>query len=147
MELRHQFATLILQGAPVNSWTTKNSQSLHHFKTRIDAARTLCTDNSRLPPRPTPHRKGSNWGRWQEAGLDILEYCTTRWPDAQIALQLSSIHPTSCDALPVLDTHETRLLHETLSTGTVEAIGTIQQRGHDHLIMWAPLTSIPCCAP
>ena len=90
--------------------------------------------------KPVDSRKLTNWGRWHEAGLDLLEYLAVTWPDATLALQLSTLFPPVNDALRIPDPAETRRMHDILSQGTPAAITKLTEYHHDHVILWAPTT-------
>ena len=57
---------------------------------------------------------------------------------APIALQLSDLHHTSTDGIPITDLTTARRLHEALCRGHPEGIHNIYEEHAEHLIMWAP---------
>ena len=138
MELRHQVATLLMKGTTYQHWNPDDISALRTAADKLDAARQICSADTQLPPRPTPYRRNNNWQRWHEAGLDLLEYITARWPEADIGLQLSNIFPINTEAIRIIDMEEAREIHELLTTASAESLENIHKRHYDHLILWAP---------
>ena len=62
LELRYQFARLIIQGAPTSAWKGSDTTSLHTFISKLDLARQICLTEPTAPLVLTPHTRNTPIG-------------------------------------------------------------------------------------
>ena len=106
---------------------------------KIMAARDSCTQNLKNIKKSgnkKDSKKGS-FGRWQEAGSDLLEYIGTLAPRAKICLQLSKVHPWEAAGLQVAEPKEAREIHDLLIGGN-DLAKQVEVCMSGQLVVWAP---------
>ena len=80
--------------------------------------------------------KGGPFGKWQEAGIGLIQYLARIWPDAKIALQLSRVQDWSiCEGL-ALSPIVARRAYDLLLKGNPEMV--FQEMNGQHLVVWVP---------
>lgn len=91
VEQRFQFAMLLLSGASHKNWDEANVKAVSDFKRKLEASKASCLAEIMVAPATKIGVKGPVWGRWFEAGQDLLSQLSTQFPGAALGLQLSSL--------------------------------------------------------
>ena len=113
------------------------------FEDRVCAAREACTAQLGAVLRVRRKAQNNVVPRWQEPGLDLLEYlhqgASQNGPNWKIALHMSNIQNINFTQYPHAFTPtESRTTLELLCNGPSFGTRALAQFGHGGLITWAP---------